>query len=164
MRNIPFRIIFVVGLLIALLELQGKAQYENGSLVGTIHDATGAVVGGASVSVTNLSTAIVTRVTANASGDYEVPSLRVGIYGIKAEAPGFAPAEAQNISIAIGARQHIDLTLTVGQANATTVEVTDIETAKPLLKLLDAIESQDDVQNVYANFELSDDALAKFAA
>jgi len=73
------------------------------------------------VSVTNLGTGIVTKVTATASGEYEVPSMRVGIYSVKAEAPGFAPAEAQNISISIGARQHIDLTLTVGQANATTV-------------------------------------------
>jgi hypothetical protein len=126
MRIIPLRITFVVGLLIALCQLQGRAQYENGSLVGTIHDASGAVVGNASVSVTNLGTGIITRVTANDSGDYEVPSLRVGTYSIKAEAPGFAPAEAQNISIAIGARQRIDLTLTVGQANATTVEVTDV--------------------------------------
>ena len=126
MRIIPLRITFVVGLLIALCQLQGKAQYENGSLVGTIHDATGAVVGGASVSVTNLGTAIVTKVTATASGEYEVPSMRVGIYSVKAEAPGFAPAEAQNISISIGARQHIDLTLTVGPANATTVEVSDV--------------------------------------
>lgn len=40
----------------------------------------------------------------------------------------------------------------------TTVQVTDGETAKPLLKLLDLIESHDDVQHVYANFEM-DEAL-----
>jgi YebC/PmpR family DNA-binding regulatory protein len=39
-----------------------------------------------------------------------------------------------------------------------TVQVNDATVAKPLLKLLDAIESQDDVQNVYANFEM-DEAL-----
>ena len=95
MRNISFRIILVVGLLVALSGLQASAQYENGSLVGTIHDATGAVVANANVSVTNIGTGIVTSVTANASGDYAVPSLRVGSYSIKAEAPSFAPVEAQ---------------------------------------------------------------------
>jgi YebC/PmpR family DNA-binding regulatory protein len=38
------------------------------------------------------------------------------------------------------------------------------ETAKKLLELIAALDDNDDVQNVYANFELSDDALAKFAA
>ena len=38
------------------------------------------------------------------------------------------------------------------------------ETAQSLLDLIAALDDNDDVQNVYANFELSDDALAKFAA
>ena len=126
MRNFPFKIIFWVGLFIALFGTTARAQYEDGSLIGTIHDATGAVVGNATVTVTNVNTGIETKVTTNGSGDYEVPSLRVGTYGIKAEAPGFAPAEATNISIAVGGRSHIDLTLKVGQADATSVEVSDV--------------------------------------
>lgn len=38
------------------------------------------------------------------------------------------------------------------------------ETMQSLLDLIAALEDNDDVQNVYANFEVSDDALAKFAA
>jgi len=38
------------------------------------------------------------------------------------------------------------------------------ETVQALLDLIAALEDNDDVQNVYANFEVSDDALAKFAA
>ncbi|MBV8190662.1 MAG: YebC/PmpR family DNA-binding transcriptional regulator [Alphaproteobacteria bacterium] len=38
------------------------------------------------------------------------------------------------------------------------------ETVQTLLDLIAALEDNDDVQNVYANFEVSDDALAKFAA
>ena len=37
-------------------------------------------------------------------------------------------------------------------------------TVRALLDLIAALEDNDDVQNVYANFEVSDDALAKFAA
>jgi YebC/PmpR family DNA-binding regulatory protein len=37
------------------------------------------------------------------------------------------------------------------------IEVTDAETAKYLLRLLDSIENHDDVQNVYANFDMSDE-------
>ena len=38
------------------------------------------------------------------------------------------------------------------------------DTAQTLVDLIAALDDNDDVQNVYANFELSDDALAKFAA
>ena len=38
------------------------------------------------------------------------------------------------------------------------------EIVQTLLDLIAALEDNDDVQNVYANFEVSDDALAKFAA
>lgn len=42
-----------------------------------------------------------------------------------------------------------------------TVEVTDEKTAEQILKLLERIEEHDDVQNVYANFDISDDILQK---
>ena len=42
-----------------------------------------------------------------------------------------------------------------------TVEVTDEKTAEQILKLLDKLEEHDDVQNVYANFDISDDILQK---
>ena len=44
-----------------------------------------------------------------------------------------------------------------------TVPVQDEETAKYLLRLLGSIEDHDDVQNVYANFEMSDELLEKFS-
>src|SRR5471032_1360264 len=40
----------------------------------------------------------------------------------------------------------------------------DGETADTLIDMIAALDDNDDVQNVYANFELTDDALAKFAA
>jgi hypothetical protein len=101
------------------------AQYENGSLVGTIRDTSGAAVAGAQVAITNNATAVAAKATTNDAGDYEVPSLRVGVYTITASAPGFANAVAQNITVSVGGRQRIDLSLTVG-ATQTSVEVTDV--------------------------------------
>jgi hypothetical protein len=106
--------------------ISARAQYEDGSLVGSIHDATGAVVGSAAVTVTNVNTGNVIKIIANGAGDYEVPSLRIGVYDIQATAPGFAPAEAKNITVSVGGRQRIDLVLKVGAADATTVEVSDV--------------------------------------
>jgi len=44
-----------------------------------------------------------------------------------------------------------------------TVNVEDEDTAKYLLRLLDSIENHDDVQNVYANFEMDDALIEKFS-
>src|SRR5580698_7430696 len=102
-----------------------QAQYDNGSRVGTIRDASGASVPGAVVTITNNATAVAAKTTTNAAGDYEIPSLRVGVYTITASAPGFTDAVANNITVSVGARERIDLSLKVG-ATQTVVEVSDV--------------------------------------
>ena len=42
-----------------------------------------------------------------------------------------------------------------------TIEVTDEKTAQSILRLLDKLEEHDDVQNVYANFDISDELMQK---
>jgi len=118
-------ICLAVAFLMAFSAHSSFAQYDNGSLVGTIRDATGATVPNASVTITNTDTAATTQLKTNSMGDYEVPSLHVGIYKIAVSAPGFSEAVADNITISVGGRQRIDLTLKVGSAQAT-VEVSDI--------------------------------------
>lgn len=116
---------FLVAVSIFLACYSVQAQYENGSLVGTIHDASGAPLSGAVVTITNTATAITSKATTNDSGDYEIPSLRIGVYTISASASGFADAVAKNITISVGGRQRIDLTLQVGSTQ-TSVEVSDV--------------------------------------
>jgi outer membrane receptor protein involved in Fe transport len=111
---------------LALSSQIALAQYENGSLLGTIRDASGAAIPNVTVTITNDATGVATAVKTGDSGDYEVPSLRVGVYTISASAPGFASAEAKQITISVDARERIDLTMKVGEAQATTVEVSDV--------------------------------------
>ena len=110
---------------LALLPGRALAQYENGSIVGSVHDASGAVVPDATVKVTNIATGVVSTRQSNESGDYEVPALRVGQYNIEITRTGFAPARARDITVSVGARQRIDLTLQIGEAS-TTVEVSGV--------------------------------------
>ncbi len=102
-----------------------QAQYENGSIVGTILDASGSPIADANVSVVNTATGITNHAKTDGAGNYEVPQLRVGVYTITASAPGFSKAVAQNITVSVGNRQHIDLSLKVGAAE-TSVEVSDV--------------------------------------
>jgi hypothetical protein len=102
-----------------------QAQFDVGSLVGTIRDQSGAAVAGASITATNTATNIESSATSNGSGDYEIPSLHVGVYTISAKATNYAEAVAQNIAISVGSRQRIDLELKVGETQSS-VEVSDV--------------------------------------
>jgi hypothetical protein len=115
----------MVAVLFLFLGVQLQAQYDNGSLVGTIRDSSGAAVPGAAVTITNTATEITTKEITNGSGDYEVPSVRVGIYTISASASGFSDAVARNITVSVGVRSRIDLAVQIGTMQ-TSVEVSDV--------------------------------------
>src|ERR1035437_5273419 len=115
----------MMALMLVLPALGAFAQYENGSLVGTIRDSSEAAIPNVNVKVTNNATGIVMNVTSNGAGDYEAQSLRVGVYTIYASAPGFAGAIAKEISITVGGRMRIDLVMKIGVAE-TTVQVTGV--------------------------------------
>jgi hypothetical protein len=118
-------VLVVVSLLALLLPFRALAQYENGSVLGTIRDPSGAGISGATVKITNDATGISTETKTNGDGDYDVPSLRVGVYTIAASATGFSDAIARSIAVSVGGRQHIDLSLKVGATEAS-VEVSDV--------------------------------------
>ncbi len=110
---------------VCALPFAAVAQYENGSVVGTVHDSSGAVVPDAAVTVINRATGVASTRQSDAQGNYEVPALRVGQYDVRIEKAGFAPATATNITVTISARQRVDLLLNVG-TEATVVEVSDV--------------------------------------
>jgi len=118
--------VLYVSLILSLFSSAARAQFENGSLVGTIRDTSGAIVAGASVTVTNTATGIESKVVSDSNGNWEVPSLRVGTYHVTASMTGFTTAVADNISLSVGTRQRIDLTLQIGQAQET-VEVNNVQ-------------------------------------
>ena len=122
------RVYFKVAMLLAFALLclpAAYAQYDNGSAVGTIHDASGAAIPNATVTITNNATSISTETKSNSTGDYEVPTLKIGVYTITATAPGFSDAIAQKVAVSVGGRTRIDLALSVG-STSTTVEVSDV--------------------------------------
>ena len=127
MNNFRRRALRIFSLAVSLFFMGGiaNAQFDVGSLVGSIRDQSGAAVPGASITVTNTATNITAAATSNSNGDYEVPSLHVGVYTISAKAPNYAEAVAQNITISVGNRERIDLQLSVGQTTSS-VEVSDV--------------------------------------
>src|SRR5580765_4834967 len=83
------RIMLFAGLLLLALAGTAYAQTTYASITGTVMDATGAVVPGATVTATSLETNIKTAATSNADGNYTIAQLKEGTYTVRAEAAGF---------------------------------------------------------------------------
>ena len=98
------------------------AQSERGTITGTIQDASGAVVPGAKVTLTNTQTGVTSAIPSNTEGEYTVPQLPVGIYTVKVEKNGFRPAMISGIVLNASMTVRADGKLEVGAA-ATAVEV-----------------------------------------
>ena len=107
--------------LLAMADMAG-AQTATGQITGTVKDATGAVVPGASVTVHSDLTGLTRTGATNPSGDYSFPLLPTGVYSVSAELTGFSVAKQSGIRLNVDQVARIDLTLAVG-AGTETVEV-----------------------------------------
>jgi hypothetical protein len=69
---------------------------ETGTVTGTVTDPSGAVIPGATVTITNVGTAVATQVKSNGSGEFTQVGLSVGNYTVSVTADGFGTYEQTN--------------------------------------------------------------------
>ncbi|HET8549343.1 MAG TPA: TonB-dependent receptor [Bryobacteraceae bacterium] len=111
-------------LLLTSVMLLGQAGTE-GSILGTVQDATGAMVPQAQVTVTNLATGLKRTAVSDGTGNFEVLALPVGPYSVSVTAPGFKTWSLTRTEITVGERSRIAPVLEVGQVSEqVTVEAT----------------------------------------
>jgi hypothetical protein len=109
--------------LLLLCATASWAQFETGSITGTVRDKSGGVLPGATVTLKNLATGVVQTAITNESGVFEFFTLRVGRYEVKAELAGFAVVTIPDVELTIGARQRADVEMGVSGVSES-VEVT----------------------------------------
>jgi carboxypeptidase family protein len=93
----------------------GWSQVVGGAISGTVHDATGALLPLAVVSVRNLETGSERRLTTDDGGRYTAPSIAVGDYEIVVAKDGFASQQKTGIHLVVGENVAVDFTLAVGE-------------------------------------------------
>jgi hypothetical protein len=118
--------LLITGLSLLFVFLAGAprvlAQAVFGSIVGTVTDPTGAVVPNATVVVTDVSKGTSQTIQSNASGNYTASRLIPDTYTIKATAPGFATAEADNVPVSADTAPQVNLVFqTAGSSQNVTV-------------------------------------------
>jgi uncharacterized surface anchored protein len=107
---------FVVTLAVLLATaLPAAAQFETATVVGTVRDSSGAVVGDARVSLTNVETGVEQVRTSDSAGNFEFFNVRIGRYVLTADKSGFSVALVDNVQVTVGARLRVDVEMAIGQ-------------------------------------------------
>lgn len=99
--------------MLALSVVAVMAQ-DTGTISGTVSDASGALVQGAEVTVTQTDTDTQRTATTDASGSFIIPNLPLGPYRLRASKTGFGIYVQTGIVLQVGSSPTIPVTLKVG--------------------------------------------------
>src|SRR5260370_25187499 len=113
----------------ALASCPGHAQGFAAAISGTVKAASGAAVPGADITAKHLETGLTRAVEADASGNYNLPSLPVGAYELIAEKMGFQQEVRRGINLVVAQEAAVDFTLQVGSI----VQQVTVTEAAPLV-------------------------------
>ena len=115
--NTSFRVLVSALVVIAAAVSPAFAQATGGSLSGTVKDATGGVLPGVAVLVTNVDTSLTRTVVTDAGGRYVASDLPPGPYSVKGSLEGFTSVVRKGITLTVGRDAVVDLELTLGQVS-----------------------------------------------
>ena len=115
-----------------------SAQIDTGGITGTVTDSTGAIVSGATITLTNDATGVVLSTKSTSSGTYSLSSIRPGTYTLRGEASGFQAFVDKGLEVHLQNTLTVDIPLTTG---AVKQEVT-VTAASPLLQAENAAVGQ----------------------
>lgn len=103
-----------------LCSLAAQVVAQTAQLTGRITDASGAVIAGAAVTITQISTGVEREAVSNEEGYYTVPLLPPGAYRIAVQKTGFKTARESSLTLEVGQAARVDMALEVGQVAETT--------------------------------------------
>src|SRR5690242_18236269 len=103
----------VVVLIASVTPSVAMGQSTFGTIQGTVHDESGAVMPGCVVTVENTGTSVRRSIVTDETGSYKTLNLEPGTYKVRIELPGFQVAEYINIQLTARETIRIDGTMKV---------------------------------------------------
>ena len=108
----------LLAVLLVLIAPPLQAQQQTAQLTGQITDSSGAVIAGATVTVTNAARGIKALATSDATGGYVVPLLPPADgYQLTVSKEGFSAATRNGITLQVAQVAKVDIALTVGSVS-----------------------------------------------
>ena len=128
LRKFAFALILLLGVLGLPASL--LCQVTTGTILGTVHDPSGAAIAGAKVTITEVAKGTSTQYQTDQNGEYNAAFLIPGNYTVSVEKEGFKRAVSSNVVLDVDQKARVDVALEVGQVSQT-LEVT---AAAPLVR------------------------------
>ena len=124
-RSVWFLLIVFIPL---LLLAPVYAQKMTGTISGTVTDPSGAVVAGATVTVTNSETGLVRTTTSGTAGEYTAPDLPPGTYSVVVKQSNFRESVTNKVELHTASLAIVNAQLQVGNTSeAITIEANSIQ-------------------------------------
>ena len=130
--------ICVISLVLLCVSGSLIAQTNRGGISGTVFDPQGAVVPGASVTITNVGTSQKFAVTTSAAGNYTVSNLDPVTYRVEVQASGFKKAVVENVKVDTATTVTRNVNLEAGSVET----IVSVEARAPIINTESGAQSQ----------------------
>ena len=84
------------------------AQFESGTVLGTVYDSSHAAMSNATVTLTNVRTGVALDTKTDGNGNFEFVNQRLGAYNVRAAAKGFQTQQTDAFDLVVNARQRVE--------------------------------------------------------
>ncbi|MGH9630899.1 MAG: carboxypeptidase-like regulatory domain-containing protein, partial [Bryobacteraceae bacterium] len=135
LRVAPLAAVLAAVFAIPLCTFDARAQVTTATLAGTVHDSSGAVIGQAKVQAKAVATNQVREIATDAEGNYILTNLTIGEYALSVSAQGFRTEVSEGITLQVGQRARLDVTLHAGNV----VETVNVTAQVPIVNTEDAV-------------------------
>jgi carboxypeptidase family protein len=120
---------FVMLIMLVMAGMAVAQSRGSGEIRGTVMDPSGAVIPGAQITIKEVLTGVVSKLTSNKAGIYDAESLIPGMYSVTFEKPGFKKIVTHDIVLQVEAIT-VDGKLEMGDATTTV----NVEAESPLIQ------------------------------
>jgi hypothetical protein len=101
------------------------AQVDQGAITGVVTDASGAVIRGANIKLTQADTGLTLQTKSNQSGNYTFSPIKIGNYTVSVSVNGFQTLSREHLHVDAQQRLEVDLPLTPGSVSETVTVTSD---------------------------------------
>lgn len=108
-----------------------QSQATTGNIEGRVLDPKSAAVPGAMITAVNQDTGFEKTVTTTDEGTFSLVLLPPGVYTVRANANGFTQSDVKDVSVTVGGKTFLDVSLTVGGASGQVTVTSEAPSIEP---------------------------------
>jgi hypothetical protein len=145
------RLIIAASVIAVILTTTASSQTFRGGISGSVVDATGATIAGATLQLLNEGTGLARNQESTSAGEFNFPDLQVGLYTLSVTKQGFQTRKLEKVEVAVGKVTSLLITLTIGQTSETVEVQAAAATLETQSTTLNAVVNQRAVQEIPLN-------------